>query len=52
MMKAGSPKKAKVEYAKDAKSQFKVGSKAFGRAWGAATAEADAPKWSKPGRKS
>ena len=46
------PDKAKPEYEKAAKEKFKIGAKAFVRAWAGAIEETGNTNWSRPGRKS
>ena len=46
------PEKAKSEYAEAAKKKFKIGTKAFIRAWAGAVEETKNTGWSRPGRKS
>lgn len=46
------PEKAKREYAEAAKEKFKIGAKAFIRAWAGAIEKTGNTGWSRPGRKS
>ena len=52
MGNSSKPEKAKPEYAEAAKKKFKIGAKAFIRAWAGAIEETGNTVWSKPGRKS
>jgi hypothetical protein len=51
-MKAGKPTKTREEYRAEAADKFKVGSRAFSRAWANAIAEAKNLEWRKPGPRS
>jgi hypothetical protein len=51
-MMAGPPNGPKTRYASEARRLFKIGSRAFGRAWDAAVEQSGNNIWRKPGRKS
>ncbi len=47
----GKPEKTKTAYQTEAQGEFKIGTKAFHRAWANAIEETGNADWSKPGRK-
>ena len=47
----GKPEKTKTAYQTEAQGEFKIGAKAFRRAWASAIEETGNAYWSRPGRK-